>query len=41
MEDIENAFLLEIQYRPKVNDGTINLTNSEIVSIVPSQLSEK
>ena len=41
IDDIENAFLLEIQYRPKVNDGTIKLTNSEIVSMVPSQLSEK
>jgi Metallopeptidase toxin 4 len=41
VDDIENAFLLEIQYRPLVNNGIIKFTNTEIASMVSSQLSEK
>ncbi len=41
INDIEKAFLLEIRYRPLVNKGTFKYTNSEVTSIISSQLSKK
>jgi len=41
VEDVEDAFLLEIAYRPQVNNGSIKLTNSEIGSLMAADLSQK
>ncbi len=41
VDDIKDAFLLEIEYRPKVNNGIIKFTNSEIAAMMATDLSKK